>query len=324
MPRYRGNMLDFSDCILCTVAKNEEKCFPGLASDVLGQSERPALWVLLDDHSTDQTSRIMRGLAQRYEWIRYHTYEGPASTQLGMHLAELKCCASTLAVDTAFKEKIQFRYIGLLDADVRLPASFYERMIRRMAQNPAIGIISPRILEFADNGELYLKVSRGDLPGCAAMLCRRKCFEDIGGVDTRAYPEDAIMVVRARLRGWQTIRAADIKVIHMRKTSSAPGLKRGYVFEGEKVFFLRYPFLYVLLRAIYIAITLGFDCAYAFVHGYLSRLLNGDERLDDKELVGYFRKTRPREIVKYRLGRLRDLAFRKLPSSALNRRPDEV
>jgi len=290
--------------LLCTVAKNEEVFLPKLASDILQQSQRPSLWVLLDDRSCDGTAEIMKSLNLENPWIRYYKYNARRGKDLGMHLAMLKSYATHLTIEIAVKEKIEYEFIGILDSDIHIDSRFFEKMIDKMIGNCNIGLISAEIQEFAKDGSLYLKHSRLDLPGGATMLCRRRCFEDVGGVDPNAYPFDAIIVARAKLRNWETKRLKDVTAIQRRKTSSANGMKKGYEYESEKVFFLRYNFLYILARAAYISICSRVDYGFFFFWGYMKKLIKGGKKLLDKELIKYFRRDRFYEIIRYRFRRM--------------------
>ena len=287
--------------ILCTVAKNEEKYFPKTASDVLSQICPPKIWLLLDDGSTDQTSQFMKELTSKYKWVYYYRYSGPRNKDLGRHLACIKNKATEIAITIALRKKILYEYIGILDADIRIAHQFYESLMNHMRKKPEIGLISAEIEEIDMEGNLYLKNGRADIPGGATMFCRRQCFDDIGGIDPESYPFDAILVAKAKLMRWLTERSKSITALQMRKTSTMYGVKKGYAYEGEKVFFLRYNLFYVLARAIYIALTESLSCGFAFFVGYAKKVLNSDDRLKDKELINYFRRTRFREIVRYKL-----------------------
>lgn len=287
--------------ILCTVARNEKVYFSKTASDVLAQSQRPRLWVLFDDQSIDRTTDLMKALALEHSWIHYHRYSGFRSKELGMHLARIKCHATRLAIQIASEEKISYEFIGILDADIRISPQFYERLMIRMYEGPKIGLISAEIEEVDKDGNLYLKNGRADIPGGATLFCRRQCFNDIGGIDPELYPFDAILVAKAKLMHWQTERSKKITALQMRKTSTMYGVKRGYAYEGEKVFFLRYNIFYVLARTICISLTEGLNYGLAFFGGYAKKVLSFDNRLKDKELINYFRGERFREIVRYKL-----------------------
>lgn len=291
--------------ILCTVARNEETFFPKLASNVLLQSQSPCLWVLLDDQSIDHTKDRMEALALEHSWIRYYRYERPRSREFGVHLSRLKAHVTKLAAQIASAESLSYEFIGILDADIQIPPGFYAEMIDQMLKDPNIGLASAKIQEFAGNGNLYLKKSREDLPGCATLLCRRRCFDDIGGIDPEVYPEDAIMVAKAKLKNWDTKRFADITAIQVRKTHRGLSPWTGNIFFGEKVYFLRYPLIYVIVKAAHISFSDRFDLGFVFLWGYLKKLFSAGKRLEDPELVEYFRVTRSKENIRLFLRRFR-------------------
>jgi glycosyltransferase involved in cell wall biosynthesis len=278
--------------ILCTVARNEERYLPNLAAAILSQSQRPLLWVLLDDQSTDETTNQMKELAMNHPWIYYYRYEGNRSSQLGMHLAAIKSCATKLAIQICSQKNISYEFIGIIDADIQIDTDFYEKMIDRMIEEPSIGLISARLRELCKNDKIQLRKSRDDLPGCATIICRKKCFKDINGIDPSLYPEDAIMIAKANLKNWKTERHKELTAFQLRRTSSSKGMRNGFIYEGEKVFFLRDSLLYLLIKMVYIAIFERIDYGLAFLWGYLKKVLKSEKRLEDEEIIQFFRKRR--------------------------------
>ena len=256
--------------------------------------------MILDDQSTEGTADILIELSNRYPWIQYVRYDGVRAKRLGLHLAKIKAYVTESAFHIMKAQQRTFDYIGILDADIRIPPSFYDKMIEEMEKNHRLGLISAKILETDGKGRLQFKQSRDDLPGCATILCRLACFEEIGGIDPNLYPEDAVMVAKAKLRSWQTARSATVTATQLRKTSSGQGKRMGYEYEGEKIYFLRHNPLYVAFRSIHIAMTSGLPWSFFFLAGYFKGFLRGDSRLQDLDLTRYFRRDRFREILQDR------------------------
>jgi len=61
--------------IVFTPCRNEEKNLPNLLQSITVQTIRPALWVIVDDGSTDKTGEIITEAEKRHEWIKGHHLE---------------------------------------------------------------------------------------------------------------------------------------------------------------------------------------------------------------------------------------------------------
>jgi glycosyltransferase involved in cell wall biosynthesis len=94
---------------------------------VAAQTVKPALWVVVDDGSTDETPSILAEYGTRLPYIRVvrRTDRGDRSVGPGV---------------------IEAFYDGLktvdLDLDLDLPPRYFELLISRMEANPRIGTVS--------------------------------------------------------------------------------------------------------------------------------------------------------------------------------------
>jgi len=292
--------MNCADYILCTAAKDEAASIASLIEDVVAQKQRPGLWVIVDDSSTDGTSAIVERYASRYSWIRLVRYGGERDKSLLMHISKVKSLAAGSALGMAAAEGIAWSCIGILDADMSIDKDFYALMLSRLDEDASIGLIGAGILSRTDKGPV-LEAARPDLPGSATMLCRGTCFEQIGGVPDDMYPEDAIMLARAKLAGWKTERSTAITAVQARGTGSKYGEARGYALRGERIYYLRYPLAYLMIRAAYLTLKKGPHIAMAFLFGYARCWIRGAKRLEDRELIEYFSGQRFREVISYNL-----------------------
>lgn len=300
-----------ADYILCTAAKDEAAGIARLIEDVLSQERRPGLWVIVDDSSSDNTSAIVERYARSNEWIRLLKYGGERHSSLLMHISKVKSFATRSALNMAAAEGIAWSYIGILDADMSIDNAFYTRMLSRMGEDGSIGLLGAGILSLSEKG-IILESARGDLPGSATMLCRRSCFEEIGGVPDDMYPEDAIMTAKAKLAGWTTERSSAITALQGRRSGSKYGDIKGYVLRGERVYFLRYPPAYLLLRSAHIGLKKGPLLALSFLYGFIRCRIRGAQRLEDRRLVEYFSGERFHEALSHNLGpMLERMGFRR-------------
>ena len=56
--------------LIMTTARNEEKMLPDLAKDIINQSVKPVIWVIVDDGSDDKTYFIIKGLEKEFSWVK--------------------------------------------------------------------------------------------------------------------------------------------------------------------------------------------------------------------------------------------------------------
>ena len=56
--------------IIITPARNEGDYLPQTIASVAAQTIRPALWVIVNDGSTDDTGRKTEEASARHDWIR--------------------------------------------------------------------------------------------------------------------------------------------------------------------------------------------------------------------------------------------------------------
>lgn len=290
-----------TDYILCTAARDEAAGIVRLIEDVVSQERRPGLWVIVDDSSADLTPAIVERYSRRHGWIRLLRHGGERQESLLMHISKVKSFAARSALRTAAVEGIAWSCIGILDADMSIDKGFYARMLSRLDEDSSIGLLGAGIVSRSEKG-LLLEAARADLPGSATMLCRRECFEEIGGVPEDMYPEDAIMTARAKLAGWKTERSTTIMATQARSTGSKYGEARGYALRGERIYYLRYPLAYLVMRTTHIGLKKGPFLALAFLFGFVRCRIRGAERLEDERLIEYFSRQRFREAISNNLG----------------------
>src|SRR5688572_9035338 len=56
--------------VLISPCRDEAKFARVTLESVIAQTERPALWVIVDDGSTDETPQILKEYASKYPWIK--------------------------------------------------------------------------------------------------------------------------------------------------------------------------------------------------------------------------------------------------------------
>jgi poly-beta-1,6-N-acetyl-D-glucosamine synthase len=217
--------------VLITPARNEAAFIEQTIESVVGQTARPAKWVIVNDGSTDGTDDIVRKYAAEYPWIELIRMPDRQ---------ERNFAGKALAVSAGCKKVANLKYdvIGNLDADVSFDPDYFEFLMGRFAENPKLGVAGTAFLE----GGLtynYEFVGTDHVSGMCQMF-RRECFEAIGGYLTiRSGGIDLMAVLSARVKGWETQTFLDKTFTHHRCQGGAlhTGL-RGRWHMGRKDYLL--------------------------------------------------------------------------------------
>ena len=272
--------------LLATPVKNEEDNLPDLISSVLSQIKRPLLWVMVDDGSTDKSSELIKQACDKYPWIRtIRLQESPRD--IGFHISQVYRSGFSKALEISSKEGIDYDYIGVLDADMKLENDYYSKLIEFMEKDKKIGIASGEIWSYID-GKYVREIRHKNYPSGGARFIRKKCYLDIGGYEY-ARGADSISIARANLRGWKTDTCTELKVYQSRPVSSADGVWIGSIKNGESHYFRHIHPIVVFSRAGLMGIKLMPKSALAYLYGYIRAYYRKEPRLMDPELIRHFR-----------------------------------
>lgn len=281
--------------IIVTPARNEGKNLSRLIESIANQTLKPTLYVIVDDNSTDDTSIIVQQYAKKYEWIQYVPITQKRE-YMGINYSEVCRIGFDFAINYCKKNRIDYKYIGLLDADILLEKDYFECIIDEFERDTCLGIASGATWSY-ENGKLKKEKQREDLPFGAARVWRKKCFEETGGF-LKTYAPDSVSNVKAKLLGWKTKIFDKYKVIQTRGIGSAQGLWKGRKSQGEAAYFLNKHPILVLAQFLDFLLKYPHYPAFAFLEGYLISLLKKKKQLDDEEIKKYFWNTRLNEYKK--------------------------
>lgn len=264
---------------------------------VVAQSERPALWVIVDDGSNDGSREILEDYAARHDWIRIvHTpdrgYRAVGPGVIEAFYAGLE----TVSVG-------DYPYIVKLDLDLDLPSGYFGTLIGRMEADPRIGTCSgkPYIMR---GGRLVSERRSDDMSAGMTKVWRRTCFEAIGGV-VREVMWDAIDCHKARQLGWKAVSwdEPELRFEHLRPMgSSQTSIYTGRRRHGFGQYFMGADPLYFFATAVF----RGLEPPYvlgglSMLQGYFGAWLRGERRLDDPELRAFIRRYQRRILLKGRV-----------------------
>lgn len=290
--------MDMRNYILVTPCKNEEGSLLKLANSVINQTIRPKVWVIVDDGSEDRSYSIIQELEKSYPWIKLIRLN-EAPRDLGIHIAHVYRIGLNYAVDYCENYKITYEYVGILDADIILDNSYFELLIGEFEKNPNLGICSGLIGNIFIDKIIYYSF-REDLPSGGARLWRKECFEETDGYILTCCP-DSVSNVKAKLKGWETKKFGHIKSFSTRPYASAEGQWKGYKKLGTNNYFIGYTPLHIVLKSLNMLYSRngyfkpGIGIAYAV--GYFKEYLKRSPRINDEEILNYYKYTRLKEIL---------------------------
>jgi len=269
--------------VLITPAHNEERFITKTLESMVAQTLLPERWVIVDDGSTDRTAEIVQGYAERFPWIE--VLQRPQRAD--------RSFAGKVHAFNAGLERVralQFDVIGNLDADLSFDADYLEFLIRKLREDPKLGVAGTPFTE-KDNYDSAKDSFEGEnhvAGGC--QLFRRQCFEDIGGyIPNPAGGIDWIAVTTARMKGWKTRSFPDKRFHHYRTLGTAGRSNWAASFSyGEKDYYLGGSPIWQLCRVVYRSTKQPVEGAALF-SGYLCAAIRRIDRPVTPDLVRFHR-----------------------------------
>ena len=260
---------------------------------VVAQTLRPALWIIVDDGSTDDTPAILASYAAQHDWIRVvpkadrgHRAVGPGVIEAFYH-----------GLDTV--DLSEFDYLCKLDLDLDLPFGYFETLVQSMEANPRIGTCSGKPYFRAAGGRMISEKCGDEMSVRMTKFYRTECFQQIGGF-VREVMWDAIDCHKARQLGWIAVSWDDpaIRFEHLRPMGSS----QKSVFTGRR----RHGFgqYYMGSDPLYFMATAVFRMAHppyvlgglAMMQGFLGAWLRREEQHGDAELRAFIRAYQRRAL----------------------------
>ncbi|MCX9075811.1 MAG: glycosyltransferase family A protein, partial [Candidatus Methanoperedens sp.] len=220
--------------ILITPCKNEGKNLPHLINSIAMQTIRPLVWVIIDDGSTDNTPAILKEYIAKFKWIEgISLAESPRD--IGFHLAEIMKKGFAHAIDICKEKRLEYNYLGNVDADLTLQTTFFENLMNEFEKNPRLGIASGGTDHIIGNKKIRARLSKNE-PSGGHMLISKACFEECGGMPI-SYSADSVLKAKARLRGWITMRFEENIATEIRDVDSAEGYWKGFINSGKASYY---------------------------------------------------------------------------------------
>lgn len=272
--------------IVISPGRNEADYMRRTLDSMVAQTQQPALWIIVDDGSTDESPQILAKYAAQHDWITVIRREDRGHRAVGPGVIEAFYAGlETVSLD-------DYAYLCKLDLDLDLPPRYFETLIQRMQANPRIGTCS---------GKAYYRDARGDLVsenvGDEMSLGMTKlysvaCFRQIGGF-VREVMWDGIDCHKARMLGWTPVSwdDPDLRFEHLRPMgSSQQSIYTGRRRHGFGQYYMGTHPLFLIASAVnrmrYRPFVLG---GLAMLQGYFGAMLRRVPRHGDADLIAFIR-----------------------------------
>ena len=161
---------------------------------VTNQSEPPALWVIVDDGSTDRTPQILRDWASRFDYIRVVTRPDRGIRKVGPGVIDA-FYAGYGTIDPG-----DFDFVCKFDLDLATLPRYFEILMNKMDADPRLGTCSGKPY-MPLNGKLVSEMCGDENSVGMTKFYRVECFDEIGGF-VREVMWDGIDGHRCRMLGW--------------------------------------------------------------------------------------------------------------------------
>lgn len=274
--------------LVISPVRNEAAHIERVVLAMAAQTHRPDLWILVDDHSTDETPRILARLAERLDFISVLNSPPRAAVATKDRLAvAAEARAFNLALDSV--PWGTFTHIAKLDGDIELPPRYFELLLERFAQEPELGLAGGALRE--GDGSQGREDTPSDYHVRGALKCyTADCLRAIGGIEERL-AWDTNDEIFARMRGFKTRTLADLVALHLRPCASADGILRGIARHGRCAYIAQFPLSWISLRAVKIALQPPVVLSgVVFLGGYLWAGVTRTPRVEDREFRRFIRR----------------------------------
>jgi glycosyltransferase involved in cell wall biosynthesis len=209
---------------------NEEPLLPGFLRSLAAQTRPPDRLLLVDDGSTDASSRLAEAFAAEHPYARaLRRPPRPAQADRLAGASELR--AFQWGVE---QMNVPYDIVAKLDADLVLAPAHFAEVERRFERDPALGVAGAYLSAPRPDGGSVREDHASDHVRGANKFYRRECLEQIGPLPAHL-GWDTVDEVKARMHGWGTeaIGLPDGDSLHVRPAGGHDGWLRGYRRWGE-------------------------------------------------------------------------------------------
>jgi len=274
-------------------AHNEEAFIALTLQSLVSQTLLPKKVVVVNDNSTDKTAEIVSAFAKENPFITLVN-----KTSDAIHLPGSKVIQAFLkgfkTLDDAYD------IIVKLDADLILPANYFERIASIFEKDATVGMAGG-FAYIEKNGDWILEnlTDKDHIRG-AFKAYRKECFEQIGNLKP-AMGWDTVDELLSKFNGWKVVTDSSLIVKHLKPTGANYNKTARYK-QGEAFYTLGYGFFITAIASAKLAMMkkkpfLFFD----YIQGFWKAKLAKKPLLVTKEQAKFIRN--------YRLQKMKEKIF---------------
>ncbi len=288
--------------LIISACRDEALFMRRTLDSVARQTSPPALWIVVDDGSTDDTPAILAEYAARLPYLRVVRREDRGHRSVGPGVIDA-FYAGYREVDVS-----AFEYLCKLDLDLELPPRYFEELIRRMQADPRLGTCSGKPYFVDARGRPISEMCGDEMSVGMTKFYRVSCFLAIGGFVAEVM-WDGIDCHRCRMLGW-TARSFDdreLRFTHLRAMgSSQNGLWVGRWRHGAGQWFMGTGLAFMTASALYRSTRPPIvEGGLAMWLGYVASMLSGKPRYADPKFRSFLRRYQRESLL---IGKRRAIA----------------
>ena len=266
-------------------AHNEAEHLPSTLDSVVKQSLLPKKVIVVNDHSTDDTEKIIDHFVRNHPFIEKRNRLSSDKHMPGSKVVQTFNYGLEVLDDA-------FDFIVKLDADIILPPDYFKHIARIFEENPKVGIAGGFAYEKDTQGEWKRNhpMNTDHVRG-AFKSYTKSCFKAIGGLKV-AMGWDTVDELLSSFHGFATYTDEALKVKHLRPIGAAYN-KRAKFLQGEAMYALRYGLGITLIASIKMAVKSRKPRAFTDnLRGYFSARKNNKPFIVNEAEGSFIRKLR--------------------------------
>jgi poly-beta-1,6-N-acetyl-D-glucosamine synthase len=273
--------------LIISPCRDEAEFMTRTLDSVIGQSVRPAKWIIVDDGSTDRTPEILAEYERRHDWIQVVTRTDRGRRAVGPGVVDA-FYAGLNATDLN-----EFEYVCKLDLDLEIPPTYFERVIEEMEATPRLANFSGKAYLRQIDGSLVSERLGDENAVGQIKLYRVSAFKDIGGF-VRQVGWDGIDGHMCRMKGWiaESRDLPELRFIHLRQMgSSQQSLWVGRMRWGFGKYFMGSAPYYMVAVALFRALEKPYLIGgWGILWGYFKAMASRDAKIENEEFRKFLRR----------------------------------
>ena len=265
--------------VVVMTCRNEKDHLEKTLSSLESQSLTPTEVIIIDDASTDRTFDIIEKFVQKNGWTSHERLKNDE---------RYSSIPNALKIATGMI-KSDFDYLMILDGDTILEPQYVEKLIKKMEEDPSLGIAGGS-LKITTENDTHNYIDDSKIVFGCNRIYTKKCWYDVNNgkiLNVNSVAWDNEHSQKALNRGYKVSRFDEI-ISHAQRI---PTLQVPPFLAGK----LRYQFGYSLPRSLISGLL---NRNLKFLAGYLLAWLNNEKKIDESKYMKKMKKEYDREYLK--------------------------